>query len=144
MANPLKGSAGPVIAFAIVIAAAVGLYFSVFKGDAQSELVDLNRYRWYVDEDGKAFVHELKIGESSVVTSPTGKKAFTAELCYWTKDGKVKEEPTPVLLNEYVNKPGPTYCPDCDRLVVGRNPSPQGDPTVKTPPTRAENEARGR
>lgn len=138
MANPLKGSAGPVVAVIIVIAAAVALYFSVFKSDSQSQLVDLNRFRWYIDESGKAFVHELKIGEPSVPVSPDGKKAFLAELCYWTKDGKIKDQPTPVLLNQYINKPEPTFCPDCDRLVVGRNPSPVGDPTVQLPPTRAE------
>ncbi len=143
MANPLKGSGGPVIAILLVLGASVALYFSVFKPDATSDLVDLNRNRWFIDEDGKAFLAEIKIGGPAVPPSPSGKNAFLAELCSWTKEGTIREQPFPVLLNEYINKPGPTFCPDCDRLVVGRNPTPDGDPTVKPPPTRQEYGSRG-
>lgn len=142
MAKILQGNAGMLIAALVIGAGAIAVYFSAFRADAQSQLVDLNRFRWYIDEDGKAFTHELKIGAPSVPTLPSGKQAFPAELCFWTKDGKPKDRPTPVLLNSYVNKPGPTFCPDCDRLVVGQNPSPAGDPNMTPPPTRAEFEAR--
>src|SRR5687768_6876943 len=64
---------------------------------------------------------------------PTG---FPAEMCYWTKDGKIKEDPTPVLINSYVNKPDPTFCPDCGRMVSIRNPGPEAG--SRPPPTQAE------
>src|SRR5947207_2814894 len=53
-------------------------------------------------ETGKAFNYELKEGDSIPVRSPfSGKNTgYPAELCYWTKDGTMKETPTPVLLNE--------------------------------------------
>jgi hypothetical protein len=55
----------------------------------------------------------------------TGKPmVFPAERCYWTKDGKGKLEPTLVLLNEFIGKPGPTNCPDCGREVYPRFPYP--------------------
>lgn len=144
MANPLRGNFGVVIAVVVLGAAAVALYLTAFRSDAQQQLVDLNRYRWYIDEDGKAFTQELRIGAPSVVTSPSGKRAFPAELCYWTRDGKPKERPTPVLLNTYVGKPEPTFCPDCDRLVVGQNPAPFGNADASPPPTRAEFESQRR
>ena len=37
---------------------------------------------------------------------------------------KAKLEPTYVLLNKYIGKPGPTICPDCGREVKGHNPLP--------------------
>lgn len=136
MANPLKGSAGPVVAVIVVIAAAVAVYFSVFKKDDRSNLVDMNRFRWFVDAKGNSFLHEIRIGEGAP-TSPSGEPAFLAELCHWTKDGKVRPTPFPVLLNQYIGVKDPTFCPDCDRLVVGQNPAPSGDPPTP-PPTRAE------
>ena len=58
------------------------------------------------------------------VKSPhSGKETgYEPERCYWTADGKPKPEPTYVLLNAAVGKPGPTFCQDCKRLVVGLNP----------------------
>jgi hypothetical protein len=63
-----------------------------------------------------------------------------AELCFWTADGQPKKNPTPVLLNSYRNLSGPTFCPDCGRLVVERNPG--ADPGANPPPTRADYESR--
>ena len=48
----------------------------------------------------------------------------------------LKPEPTWVLVNEFVGRPGPTFCPDCGRLVVGHNPAPGEG--VKAPPKQAE------
>ncbi len=75
------------------------------------------------------------------VKSPfTGKETgYKAELCFWTKDGSTKTDPTAVLMNDDVGKPGPTFCPDCGRLVVHHNPVP--GPHSKPPPTREEYEA---
>jgi hypothetical protein len=85
---------------------------------------------------GKTFGHSIKLGESLPVESPyTGEKTgYPAEACYWTADGGTKTEPTYVLLNDYAGKSGPTFCPDCGRLVTPLNQAPQ--PGSKPPPTR--------
>ncbi len=77
-------------------------------------------------ETGKSFQHKIEMGETVPVLSPySGKNTgVIAEPCYWTPDGKVKEDPSWVLLNEAIQKPGPTFCPDCGRLVVAHNPAP--------------------
>jgi hypothetical protein len=77
------------------------------------------------------------IGQSIPIKAPSGNNSgYPAELCYWTKDGQAKTDPTPVLLNVLVGKPGPTFCPDCGRLVVGHNPRPGAG--VKAPMTQEE------
>jgi len=68
----------------------------------------------------------------------TGERTlYPAELCYWTKDGKAKSEPTAVLLNDLVGKPGKTFCHDCGRQVVGRNPMPPPELMVEAYKARA-------
>lgn len=55
----------------------------------------------------------------------TGERTlYPAESCYWTEDGRAKAEPTFVLVNEHLGVDEPTYCPDCGRRVVPRNPMP--------------------
>ncbi|MGD1276197.1 MAG: hypothetical protein ABR964_03115 [Tepidisphaeraceae bacterium] len=89
-------------------------------------------------ETQKPFSHKLEVGETVPVYSPySGKNTgVPAEACYWTADGGAKSEPTWVLLNELAGKEGPTFCPDCGRLVVGHNPAPR--PGAKPPPTPSE------
>ena len=45
-----------------------------------------------------------------------------------------------LLLRETVHKKGPTFCPDCGRLVTAPSAIPQ--PGDKPPPTKAEYESR--
>jgi hypothetical protein len=55
----------------------------------------------------------------------TGQRTvYAAEPCFWTSEGGVKAEPTWVLLNSYADKPEPTLCPDCRRIVTAHNPMP--------------------
>ena len=91
---------------------------------------------------GKPFTHELAKGDTIPVASPHSGKptGYPAELCYWTADGRTKDEPTPVLLNTHAGLPGATFCPDCGRLVVGHNPKPA--PGDRPPPTKAQMPAR--
>jgi hypothetical protein len=129
---PAKGRMATVL---VAVIAAVLAVVLVIK----SKPVPVPQHVTYIcSETLKPFDYELKEGDSIPVLSPfTGKKTgYPAELCYWTKEGKIKETPTPVLLNELVGKPGPTFCPDCGRLVVGRNPPPQAG--AAPPPTQAE------
>lgn len=59
------------------------------------------------------------------VNPKTGQRTlYPVELCYWTKDGKAKLEPTPVILNQWLGKTGQTTCPDCGRSVSKGNRMP--------------------
>jgi len=101
-------------------------------------------YSMYIcTETGKSFRHKNVLGETHPIHSPhSGRNTgVLAEPCYWTADGATRPEPTWVLLDESAGKPGPTFCPDCGRLVVGHNPPPR--PGGKPPPTRQEYAARG-
>jgi len=104
----------------------------------------MSRQRMFMcSETNKPFAHEISEGESYPVISPfTGKATgYPAEECWWTKDGQVKNEPTYVLLKEATHQKGPTFCPDCGRLVVGHNPRAQAG--EKPPPTKEEYTTRG-
>jgi hypothetical protein len=104
-----------------------------------------SRNRWFVcAESRRPFRALIEIGTSVPVKSPYSHKAtgYPAELCFWTREGTIKLEPTPVLLNRILdpNDKSPTFCPDCGRLVTAHNPPPEeGHP----PPTREEWLTRG-
>jgi hypothetical protein len=105
-----------------------------------SSPIDDTHYRLFMDaETGKVFKAEVKIGMSMPVISPdTGKPTgYIPEECYWNADGTPKSAPTYVLLNSTLGKPGPTFCPDCGRLVLPNNPRPYGQ---LPPPTREQYE----
>jgi hypothetical protein len=118
----------------------VGLFaaFMAVRGAWRSDIATFSRERPFVDaQTGKAFIYEISPGETYPVPAPSGgKTGYPAELCFWTKDGKTKTEPTAVLLNQWAKKPGATFCPDCGRLVVPHNPPP--NPGDAAPPTPAE------
>ena len=134
----LGSNAGKVIGIAValvalVAAATAGRNF--FGASAEQRYA---RDRIFIDaETGKPFEYTIKMGDMYPVLAPSGKKTgYPAELCFWTADGKVKKEPTAVLMNGSVGKKGPTFCPDCGRLVVPFNPSARDD--VKPPPKQSE------
>jgi hypothetical protein len=131
------GETGKTIAAVVlVISAAIFLYFFVLRGDGVTSLRDEVNSPIFIDEDGKVFRHRIREGEPiDNVLGSTGKKAFPAEFCWWTKDGKIREsDPIPVLLEQWLKKPGPTFCPDCNRLVTPNNSRPQEG--SRPPPTR--------
>jgi hypothetical protein len=136
--------AGKVVAGVLLVVAAVVVFFALRNAVGPSEAARLANERWYIDSaTGKPFRVTLRAGMEDPIEAPSGgRTGFPAELCFWTKDGQAKADPTPVLLNAAVGKPGPTFCPDCGRLVVGHNPAP--GPGVKPPPTEAEYKTRGR
>jgi hypothetical protein len=133
-----QSKAGAATAGAVVLVALIALFFSM-RGMFTSEAGALSAERVYIDEHGNSFTATAKPGVP--IKGKDGGPAYIAELCYWTKDGKPKSSPTPVLLNESLGKKEPTFCPDCGRLVVGRNP--RAGPGVKPPPTKAEYKPRG-
>lgn len=75
-------------------------------------------------ETGYVFHLKLKTGMTFPVVCPdTGKATgYIPEACYWTSDGHAKSDPTYVILNEDRGISGPTFCPDCGRLVILHNP----------------------
>jgi hypothetical protein len=139
----LKTPAGTALGIALALAA-FGLMVYVVRGTfGESEAQAMSRDRLFIcAKTGKTFTYELKVGDTMPVRSPySGENTgYRAELCYWTADGKPKAEPTPVLLNELTGKPGPTFCPDCKRLVVGHNPKATSD--RRPPPTEKEYQSR--
>jgi hypothetical protein len=123
----------------VALAAAVYFVHSFFRGDT----VDDAYYTTYIcTETGRVFRHKNVLGETlPIYSSYSGKNTgMPAEACYWSADGHPKSDPTWLLLNEETGKSGPTFCPDCGRLVVGHNPRP--GPGVRAPPTKAELAAR--
>jgi hypothetical protein len=135
----LDTSAGKVAAIVLAVGAVGLMVYMVRASLGPTEAEAASRDRLFIcSETGKTFTHEVKVGESMPVHSPHSGKdtGYQAELCYWTADGKPKDTPTPVLLNERMGNPGPTFCPDCKRLVVGHNPGAQAG--RRPPPVEAE------
>ena len=133
----LETGVGKSVAVALAVVA-IGVAVYVVKDSIRSSIVTDERTRMFVDgTTGEGFHHELQAGESIPIDAPSGHKTgYPAELCYWTKEGTPKSDPTPVLMNSYIGKAEPTFCPDCGRLVVPRNPVAQ--PGMRPPPTREE------
>jgi hypothetical protein len=135
----LNGRTGKVVAIALaLVALAAAVVIARDSFGPPRETRNSNDRMFICAETGKAFEYTIKRGDMFPVMSPhSGKKTgYEAEKCFWTADGKSKKEPTFVLLNEHVNKPGPTFCPDCGRHVVRFNPPPtQG---AAPPPKQSE------
>lgn len=128
---------GKTLAIGAAVVAVVLLVWVAWANFRNSDAATANE-RIFIDATtGKPYNLSLKAGMAIPAAAPSGKETgYPAELCYWTADGKPKDEPTPVLLNEWAGKAGPTFCPDCKRLVVGHNPRP--GPGRSPPPTEAE------
>jgi hypothetical protein len=135
----LNTGKGRWITYPAVAVAAIALLIAMRRSFGDSEAVLVSSDRPFIcAKTMKPFTYTMKAGDSVPVMSPYSKErtGYRAEKCTWTKDGKSKSEPTYVLLNESIGKPGPTFCPDCDRLVIGRNPPAL--PGARPPPLRSE------
>lgn len=115
---------------ALIIVAALGVGgWSVWTFSGSSNAAESSsRVRAMIDaETGKVFEnYQIREGDKVPFANPeTGRATlWPAEMCFWTKDGGAKAEPTYVLLNGYVGIDKPTTCPDCGRAVVPHNPMP--------------------
>src|SRR5690242_2209409 len=98
--NSPRGKTLAVVGAGVVLLLAV---FLIWRQLAPSEAETASRERTFMDaKTMKPFTYDLKIGDTIPVKAPSGDKSgYPAELCYWTKDGKPKQDPTAVLLNEY-------------------------------------------
>lgn len=126
---------------ALVLLFVVGgvlIWFQMGRSFGDGGVSDMSEGQYFVDSStGMPFRHTLKAGERVPIAAPSGgNTGYPAELCYWNADGTPKADPTPVLLAESAGKSGPTFCPDCGRLVKSRNPTPTD--SDGPPPTRAE------
>jgi hypothetical protein len=141
----LNSDKGRWVTYAAVGVAVVALLLVVRGSVGDSEAVAASKDRPYIcAKTGKTFTYSMKAGDRVPVASPySGERTgYRAEPCFWTRDGQIKTEPTYVLLNEYAGKTGPTFCPDCDRLVVGLNPPALvGD---RPPPLRTDYKSKSR
>jgi hypothetical protein len=138
----LRTKGGKSLGIGVTLVALVVMIYSVKANFGESEAEAMASTRWFVcTETGKGFKHKLKSGETfPIYSSYSGKNtALPAETCYWTKDGKPKDEPTAVLLKEPSQ---PTFCPDCGRLVTAYNPRPGKG--VQPPPLQSEYKGRPR
>ncbi|HRK32576.1 MAG TPA: hypothetical protein PLD59_16045 [Tepidisphaeraceae bacterium] len=144
LAEFVNSPKGRPIAITFAVLAVLGTGYLLYSAAGGSDAVISSTDRVFIcSETGKTFRYTLKVGDMTPVKSPhSGKETgYEPERCYWTADGKPKPEPTYVLLNAAVGKPGPTFCQDCKRLVVGLNP-PAGA-GEQPPPTEQEYKARG-
>lgn len=141
LTNFLTSKPGKIVTIGLIVLALGVIVYVTFWPDDHSNLVaDVNTQTW-IDTDGNVFRKKLVAFEPPDAKGPNGKAAFRAELCYWTKEGKTKTEPTPVLLNSNIGKPEPTYCPDCGRLVTPLNAPPMPgipDDQQRVPPLQGE------
>jgi hypothetical protein len=118
---------GSVVAVVVVLAGVVFAAMTVIATFGDGDAAAMSNEGYFVcTETGKPFRHRIVAGETVPVQSPFSGQAtgVPAELCYWTAEGKIRDEPSVVLLNASAGKKGPTYCPDCGRLVVRDNPPP--------------------
>jgi hypothetical protein len=139
-----ESSAGKVTVGVIIVAAAAMVWMSVRSNLGTSNAGKMASDRMFIcAKTGKSFWHTLERGESIPVYSSYSKEktGYPAELCFWNADGSVRKEGFPVLLNQYKGEAGPTFCPDCGRLVIGHNPP--ADPSHKPPVTKDEYKPRG-
>ena len=133
--GPLSGGLGLVVAIVLFAVAAFLLYRTLLKGGQHEAPLSIEATFMCV-ETGQTFPHVPQMGEKWPVVSPFTNRltGYPTEQCYWTKDGKRKKTPTYVVLNEHLNKPGDTICPDCGRIVVGHNQMPPpGTPLAGEP-----------
>jgi hypothetical protein len=120
-----------------IFALVAGIWSVIHYLGPSPAVVASTRGQFICAETGKPFALTITPGMTLPVRSPhSGKNTgYPAEFCYWTSDGNTRTEPFPVLLNSYLGKRDPTFCPDCGHLVRSRNPLPvPGSP----PPTRQQ------
>jgi hypothetical protein len=140
--NALATTGGKVTAGVVVVVVFASLYVEIRNTVNPPAAAAMYEVSFICSQTGQVFKHAPQKGESIPVYSPFSgaNTGYPAEFCYWTADGQIKSTPTPVLLNSWIGKSGPTFCPDCGRLVVSHNPFPS--PGDKPPPTREEYERR--
>lgn len=122
--GPLSGKLG-IFIFVVLFSTAGYLTWHTLTHGEQAK-PDSPPITYMCSETMKTFERKPVMNETIPVMSPytNHNTGYPAEMCFWTRDGKQKAEPTYVLLNEHLGKKGPTICPDCGKIVYPHNPSP--------------------
>ena len=140
----LQSKAGYAVCALVVVGAILLTVHSVKANLGATDAVSYSKTRVAVcSETGKAFEVALTPGLTFPVKSPySGKNTghLAEETCNWTADGKVDSKDTYLLMNKTLGKTGPTFCPECHRLVVRNNP--RAVEGRQPPPSEAEYAAR--
>lgn len=136
--HPLLLSTSGKVGLAVFLLGITVIIYGVSSLTASTDLASLSRQGLFIDAaTGKTFQYIIQTGDKVPVLAPSGQRTgYPAEYCYWTREGTPREEPFPVLLSTYLGQPGPTFCPDCDRLVKPRSSPPLTEQPA--PPTREE------
>ena len=136
----LNTPAGKVSGLVLVLAGIAIAAFSTWSTYGASTPSAPSKFTYICSETGKTFQVSSKEGMKFPVDSPFSGKAtgYPATPCFWNKDGTIRSSPNWVLLNETKGAMGPTFCPECGRLVE-QNPR-EPAPGERPPPTKAEYE----
>ncbi len=138
----LTGKAGPIVVVALFITGIVVLYLTYRHWWAGSSAEQRANAPVFIDcITGKAFYCNVHAGETLPVRSPfTGRRTgYPGTFAWWSANGTPLKKPDIVLLNEYLGKPGPTFDPRTNRLVLPAGLPPT--PGQKPPPTKAQYDA---
>jgi hypothetical protein len=125
------------IAAGVCFLIAIGVGWYLVGGKTVADIASERMFM--CSQTGKTWPHELREGEIEPIYSSFSKKntGWLAERCYWKKmpDGsyRAKKKPTYVILKKRMDPDTEekTYCPDCEREVVGHNPMPPEDEMAK-------------
>lgn len=117
----------------VIFLVAGGVAWFTLGGQSQLDLA--NERVYMCNECGEFRPHLPREGEIEPLKCPKcGAMAYyETEKCFWTKgsDGewKAKTQPSFAILKQRIdpNSTEETFCPDCGRKVVGRNPLPPED-----------------
>ncbi len=111
----------------ITVAVAIAAIYSIKGFFGEEDYVARANTRVLMDsETGDLFPFELteNMPPYPHVNPKTGDKTlFPVEWCYARECGA--KGGTPVILNTWLGKEGPTYCPNCGALVRFHNPKPE-------------------
>ncbi len=136
--GPLSGKLG-VFIFVVLFSTAGYLTWHTLTHGEQAK-PDSPPIIYMCSETKKTFERKPEMNETIPVMSPytQRKTGYPAEMCFWTRDGKQKAEPTYVLINEHLGKKGPTICPDCGKIVYPHNPTPPLDTPLASQPAESK------
>src|SRR2546429_4065890 len=92
----LNTTGGKATAVGLIVLGIAFMLYSLKKNFGQSEIASTSRERIFVDaKTGKSFEYTVSASDRIPIKAPSGgNKGYPAGLGYWTKDGKVKKEPT--------------------------------------------------
>lgn len=143
------------ISVAVVLLVAAGIIAYIQGGGPDP--ADSAATRVYIDiATNKPFKYTIKEGQIEPIKAPSGGlTGYRAEACYWGKDAEgrwfIKDEPTYVVLKTRIDPTSEedTFCPDCERRVVGHNKKPTQEMVdrangVAAEPTPEEEESANR